>query len=716
MRTSRISPVCIALALIVANSSAQVPAPAHGAGCDGFSALSISDLLERERLANYDLRQRSGSPDFWRELGCLRSAIHATGAKGREGALMISGTTWQQGAINAYLQALRVDSADALTHTKLGQLILDDWYADSLGAVGRAILRGAAVGAASAQALRACTVAAYWAKDRVTVKGCATYGLASGSDSSPHYLALARVAAAEDDTAGTTTAFDFAVRTTSGPADRDAIRWHLQWFLSPTEQATVDSAGGPEFVRLVRDAIARRDVRDGRAPGARLVEHFHRLEYAESRFAMQRPKAERERLQTLPAFVLIPDDVADRLRTERIRDGRKGDVHDPIPVSPRQRHSVPALPWREYPRWQVDLDDRGIIHLRYGHPIQRIPQVGAFTAREVWMYMIDGEKLLVHFESEAFTGTVEATRLVTGVLGEYLCDVDVVRCALTNNTRPLTPESLTQLTFQDREYLTTATTKDNNAAQPAQQVRILAGAFALWRPSDRARVTVLPYAIRLSDLANLAGDSLLAPMEIRASTWDGAGGIRHDSVLTRRLRVPRRAGSDAYVTGTISLPGTAGLSAWSIIASQGSDRGGRYFDEQHPPLSTGPLVLSDIVLGAASQKLSWRDGEFVLPLAPLQGFARGEPVGLYVQVLSSAARLDDVAVAVTVAEPATKTRPRKVALTIGFRRDLSAELNEIQQELDVSRLDVGAYELEIVVRHVATGASDSRRARLILRK
>jgi hypothetical protein len=714
MRTTLVT-LAIALAPAPSANGQSFTAPTTVTPCDGLGALPLAELLERERLANYDLRQRSGSPEFWRELGCLRSAIHATGAKGREGALMISGTTWQQGAINAYLQALRVDSADAMSHTKLGQLILDDWFADSLGPVGRAILRGAAAGAADADALRACTVAAYWAKDRPTVKACATYGLARGRDSSSHYLALARVAAAEEDSMGTTNAFDFAVRTAREAADRDAVRWHLQWFLSPPEQATVDSADGAEFVRRIRDAIARRDVRDGRAPGARLVEHFHRLEYAESRFAMQRPKAERDRLRTLPAFVLIPDSVADRLRTARIRDGQQGDVYDPIPVSPKFRHSVPALPWREYPRWQVDLDDRGIVHLRYGHPDQRIPRMGVFTAREVWVYMLDGEKLLVNFESEAFTGTVEATRLVTGVLGDYLCDVDTLRCMLTDGTRPLTPESLAQLRFQDREHLTTATTKDNNAVQPAKQVRILAGAFALWRPSDRGRVTVMPYAIRAQDLERLPGDSLYVPIELRASSWDGGAGVRHDSILTRRLRVPSRAGSETYVTGTITLPGTAGLSAWSIIASQGPDRGGRYYDEQHPPLSSGPLVLSDIVLGAASQRLSWRDGELVLPLAPLQGFARSEAVGLYVQVFSSAARPDGVAVDVTIAEPATKTRQRKVALTIGLRRELAAGLTEIQQELDISRLEAGTYELEITVWHASSGASDRRSARLIIR-
>jgi len=684
--------------------------------CDSVSALRPSDLLERERLATYDLSRRGGAPGYWRELGCVRSGLNAAGYKGREGVLMISGTTWHQGAINAYLQALSVDHADAMTHSKLGQLILDDWYADSLRSVGRAILRGAATGAADAQALRACTVAAYWAKDRPTVKGCATYGLARGNDSSSHYLALARVAAAEEDTSETTTAFDFAVRTATFAADRYAIRWHLQWFLSPTEQAEVDSVDGAEFVRRIRDAVARRDVRDGRAVGARLVEHFHRLEYAESRFAMKRPKAERERLRSLPATVLIPDDVADDLRTRRIRYGESGDVYDPIPVSPRDRHSVPALGWRDYPRWQVDLDDRGIVHLRYGSPDERIPRMGAFTAREVWMYRIDGEKLLVHFESEAFTGSVEATRLVTGVLGEYLCDVDVVRCALTSNTRTLTPEALGQLKLQDREDLVTATTQDDNSARHASHVRLLANAYSLWRPSDRSVVTVMPYAIRVSDLGTLPGDSLLMPIQLRASTLDGGTGGRRDSAITRRLRVPPRAGPDSYVTGTITLPGTRGLSAWSLSLSQDSERGGRYYDEQHAPLSDGPLVMSDIVLGAASQQLSWRDGDLVLPLAPLQGFLRKEPVGLYVQLQSATANADGVAIEVIIAEPATTTRPRRVALTIGLRRELPAGLTEIQQELDISRLEAGTYELEITVRHAASGGSDRRSARLTIRE
>lgn len=712
----RALPLLIAVATAAARPLAsQALALPPSADCAAVMSLSSSDLLERERLATYDARGRAMPAAFWLELGCIRQALDRTGFKGREGALMIAGTSWHQGAINAYLQGLRGLPTDSLTLNALGALVLDDWYADSLGAVGRALLAGANGGIRDATSLRACTVAAFWARDHVTAAGCAMHGLRQGWDSTVHALALARVAAGREDTTATTTWLNLAVAGARGVATREALKSHLQWFLSPAEQQVLDSASGDTFVHGVRDALARRDLRDGRAPGARVVEHFHRLEYAEQHFAMLRPRAERERLRSLPATIIFPDTLFDRLRELRIRYQQDGDLYSFN--NQRIPHEVPALPYREYSRWQVDLDDRGVVHLRYGAPAQRIPRIGLFFAREVWLYWIDGEKLLVHFEAEAFSGSLEATRLVTGVLGDYLCDVDVRRCKETSEAAAarLKPENLTTVKFQDREFMATATTKDDNSVRAEKTVRLLAGAYSLWQPKTGSHVTVIPYAIRLRDLGKQSGDSLFVPLTLQARSWDGADGTGRDTTVVRRLRAPRNGGGDDYVTGAITLPGSAGLSAWSLVVSQGEERAGRYYDEHHKPLAMGPLVLSDVVLGAASQKLSWQDGRAGIPLAPLQSFQRTEPMALYVQVQSAVARADGVAIEVVIARPAAPGKARKVELTVGFTRTLRAGLNELQQELDISRLDSGEYQLEITVRHAATGASDRRSARLVVR-
>ncbi|MBK7595848.1 MAG: hypothetical protein IPJ11_11530 [Gemmatimonadetes bacterium] len=372
MRTAALGITWLMVTIIaVPPLASQAPPTPPSSACAALMSLSSSELLERERLATFDRRQRESTPGFWRELGCIRRALDRAGHKGREGALMIAGTSWHQGAINAYLQGLRSAPTDSLTLNALGALVLDDWYADSLGAIGRALLRGAQGGVVDRDALRACTVAAFWARDHDTAAECARRGLTSGWDSTSHALALARVAADRGDTTATSAAFDLAAASARSSADRDALRWHLQWFLSPAEQQVLDSVTEDAFVRGVRDAVARRDVRDGRAPGARVVEHFHRLEYAEQHFPTPRPRAERERLRSLPATIIFPDTLIDRLRQDRLRDGLNGDLYSFN--TKRPAHEVPALPFREYARWQVDLDDRGIVYLRYGAPAQRIP-------------------------------------------------------------------------------------------------------------------------------------------------------------------------------------------------------------------------------------------------------------------------------------------------------------------------------------------------------
>lgn len=701
---------------VVGNAAAFAQSPVPTLSCSDALGEPASQLLERERLISYDARSGATSTATWRELGCIRVKLDASGQSARDGVLMHAGTSWRQGAINAFLRVLHAEPADSVALTRLGQIILQDWYADSLGAIATAVLRGASRAPAEPGTLRACVISAQWVRDSSLAAGCADLGLAAGRDLTFHHIASARLAATVNDTAATTDHLERAAGAATTVDDQQLLRAVLQWFVTPDELTAFDSLKAPALRPFVRDVLARRDVRDGRAPGSRLVEHFHRLAYAEVHFPLMRPKAERARLQTLPATIILPDNLANKYRVLRLRDGLT-DAADPYNPNAKNPTDAPAQPWREYRRWQVDLDDRGIVHLRFGAPEQRIPFSGSFLAREVWMYHIDGEKLLVSFEREDFTGTVQATRLVTGVLGDYFCDVDVRRCLETERALrgDLRPENLVTIKRQDREFMATATTKDDNSPRTPKSIRVLAGAHTLWDPSTGAPVTLIPYAIRLSDLQRLPGDSLLAPIALAARSWDAGAGLWRDSSLTRQLRVPRQSDGNAYVSGVLTLQGAAGLSSWSISVAQGTERSGRYHAERQPPLSTGPLALSDIVLGDPTQNLNWRAGELAIPLAPLQGVERATPVSLYFQLRSTTARPDGVEVEVNVVRPATGSEARRVELTVRSRRALTRGLTEIRQELNVSRLEAGEYAIELVVRHAATGASDRRQARLVVR-
>src|SRR5690606_17542244 len=107
--------------------------------------------------------------------------------------------------------------------------------------------------------------------------------------------------------------------------------------------------------------------------------------------------------------------------------------------------------------------------------------------REVWRYDLDGGSLLLNFEGEQFDASQEATRLVIGVLGQYLCDVDVHRCNLTMRaTTPNTPlsvEHIIQLEDIDQEHLTEATTKDDNSLRTAQHLQTTASLYRLRDPA-----------------------------------------------------------------------------------------------------------------------------------------------------------------------------------------------------------------------------------------
>src|SRR5690606_7963044 len=255
----------------------------------------------------------------------------------------------------------------------------------------------------------------------------------------------------------------------------------LRWFLSPAEDSTWRTLAPGDIAAWLSDRLLVRDIRDGRAPGARVVAHFQRLDYVEQHFRLQVLPVRRARLRTGAA---VPDAPAASFS-----------VYRATPTS-----KTAANVFRAFPRWQTDFDDRGVVWMRFGAPTERwyytAPrdpgEVQAnYLKRETWRYDIDGRSLLLSFESEQGDGSEDATRLVTGVVGDHFCGLDLRRCmqgeraleALNWNAynaespadrRGLAVEEVLELQRQDAEQITQATTTDDNAARPAVHLRLQA--------------------------------------------------------------------------------------------------------------------------------------------------------------------------------------------------------------------------------------------------
>ena len=138
------------------------------------------------------------------------------------------------------------------------------------------------------------------------------------------------------------------------------------------------------------------------------------------------------------------------------------------------------------------------------------------------MYELDGKSIVLQFEVERFSGSTEATRLVTGVLGSYICGLDTKRCGLTTLSignwyanknpnpayRPQTPfvapEDIAHIREQDQQWINVATTKDDNSPRGDRNIEMHSALHRLWDPLTQAPIALVTYALPVKQLGAVA--------------------------------------------------------------------------------------------------------------------------------------------------------------------------------------------------------------------
>jgi len=699
--------------------------------CPG-AAMARGELFTAEsRVAG---RTQSDPTDAgaWHELACARARLDLDGSTGREGILMPLGTSWQEGAINAELKALALTPNRRESAELLAVLMSDQPEPKPAQAIRIALARAVISGVAAPAAVRGCASLSLRLGDLAATNRCVEIGLEGGADSTWQLLMLARLASRTIDTAFVMTLFDGALGSAHDAAAWSEVGWHLRWFLEPDEWSEWQMLDDASRGGWVLDRLASRDIRDGKRAGARLVEHFHRLDYAEEHFRLSVPRNQRGRF----AVAATPEN--------RIGSDWVAKFRDPA--------LAPAAPWRFYARFDYHHDDRAAVWMRWGKPEKAIPWSGSIlidpggdpcrggssdkpegleyaidtclpaglhvNTREVWVYHIDEATLLLNFEAEEFDASQSATRLVGGVLGLYMCAVDNSRCVMANRSSAhglpaISQSQIATLRQADRENIREATTHDDNSVRVEHHIATVATLSRVWDPASGATLAVLPYALRIGDLA-IDPDSSTATIDLAVRQWNPVTASWQTTEVTRRLRLPASRDKDAFVTGYFVVPSTPGVSAWSLVAGQGADRLGRTFADRVPPLATGPLTISDVVLGAESQGQDWQTtGGRTVPLGPLGAYDRKQPVAVYWQVQSARAR---GRVRTTIRLLRTDRKGvGKVALEVATEGELAKGLTEVQREVGVAQLDPGAYRLEVELTDLGDHVTVKRSAPLLLR-
>jgi hypothetical protein len=658
-----------------------------------------NDAVPRDALVKRELQMASvangsrATADAWAALACIRGLLWIDGAISHDGPAMISGASWIQGGQNAAMAGLALQPSNRHAAEILGILAAAAAEPEHIKEVSAALVAAVHGGARTPPVLRGCADLAARIADDAAARECAQAALASGADSTWQLLRLSRLAFRACDTAAGVRQFVSAADAAHDSVTRAEVDWHLQWFLTPAERTSWQ--GIPDTLRVIwlRNQLVSRDVRDGQPLGARLAEHFGRLEFVEKNFRLDVARVMRNGIRTSPAV---------------LEDGRTPPNPDQRILAALEPGAVNARMWRDYDRWQAEFDDRGVVWMRFGKPLKRIPWScpgECSIVREAWLYEIDGRTMVLSFEDEGFDGSAQATRLVTGVLGSYFCDIDARRCgdnersiatywaraAGNRDAMLLFPEEVEQVRHQDNVSVAIATTQDDNSPRGDQNVNVTSRLHRLWDPLSGEPFGLLTYALPVKDLSvQQNGGQRTALVDLELREWDPAADQWRDTTFTRRFELPDTSVRRPNLVGFVIVPTSPSVASWGLVATQPDHRRGRAYDVSTPGLPDGPVQLSDLVIGAEAQGVTWNLHNVAIPLAPVNAVDRSKPVALYYQIRSETTHADLKGTVVLYKQGGSEP-----ALEVTFEQAVRAGINEVAPTLDVSRLDKGSYRLEV---------------------
>lgn len=570
--------------------------------------------------------------------------------------------------------------------------------------------------------------------------------LAHGADSGVAYLELARADyRANRPEAGRAALLQGASVATSDFAKR-RYREELAWVASPEELKEWDGLPVAERGEWLRAFWARRDVREGRADGERLIEHYRRLEYAMANFQITVPQVGRQRVRSVAMagdrLVLLTGDAgSDSLTVAGLEQASVTDADYSSVVGG-------DVPFRQFSITQDILDDRGVIWIRHGKPDIQQGTTGG-TAKEAWQYRRPGEPPLVVFFGEAdFDGTAGASVLISTVAGrdgiamDQLCGQLNGMCdrlqpgstvgsagvgqfaGATGSGRRgtmatggmLRPEQVQSEVRRGASNIRRAVTTDAYPRTFTAPLDPIAQMYGMDRATGGAPRVIVAFAIPGDKLSftrpPAAGGRAVYPIRVHVMGAEVRTGARLDLDTLRQFATAEPLVEGQFLTGFVELPVPPGDYATTLVLTQEDGRGAiaRLADVRVPG-QRPTLEISDVILGREGSGVRWNSGTSQVPLNPLNAYAKGGSAELYYQLsgLKPGQRYDTRFDFFPIGEPRPKPK-----LTLTLPMEAGQPRMEIARSVGLENLDPGSYRLVVTV--TGGGEAASSTAYLVVRK
>lgn len=720
---------------------------------DGGKAFSVEMQLRRV------VDEKPDWATAWYALGIARLQLTRSGVLAREGVRQPLGVSAEAGAGLALVTALQVEDTFLVAAEALALAPLPREGASQLGER-RDALRGLRHRLPLSPAARLSTAIVERESGSLdTAIVMYREALAAGADSGIAHLELARVLHKAGRPVEGRAALIAGAALSTTEAARQRYREELSWIASPAEMAAWDSLPDGERSRWLEAFWVGREVREGRGPGERMIEHYRRYETAMHEFLIRVPQKGRQRVRSVALAVDLLDPGASDVTGRGGASTRQGwnpgtEAGASQEAAERSRQFASgyestaghAAPFRVAGITQDVLDDRGVIWIRHGAPDERTHTSGG-TVMEAWRYDRAPEDDLILFFAEAdFDGQSGATVLIPnpasagGLAINQLCGNargmcdDLLRFSQPEGvvnrgflvrrgslgppapleSQPLQTQTLASTREDGIRQITRGVTSDDHRRTFATMLRPSVQIYGLDRAGGGAPRVLASFAIPGERLVGTqppeAGGRTVYSVRIQVMTTQPSTGRRFDLDTLRHFATPAPLAAGQFLTATVELPIPEGDHDVTVVITQADDRGAlSHLAAVSAPRSDGALSLSSLVLGREGSGTSWSSGSRMVALHPLNAFTRQQEVALYYQ-LNGLRPGTTYRTTVELFPAGDDDAP--AALSIGFSEEAESRFAEVQRTIGLRNLKPGSYRLRLTV--VGGGATVREAGQLVV--
>jgi GWxTD domain-containing protein len=376
----------------------------------------------------------------------------------------------------------------------------------------------------------------------------------------------------------------------------------------------------------------------------------------------------------------------------------------------------------------MEIDDRGVIYVRHGDPVERLrPFVFGLMPNESWRFNRAEGDLLFHFSSGWDSNG-----------GGDLYDYRLVESVLDLRGAGEAPEDQLLLS---RETLSSVYGRMLNwgrygsARARARERGIGQASIAFGTTTDSHELQFAETLGAVADLvavgatgAGTIGHLVFAIAEPGTRPERGAGGVRYvvrvravmsdredrpfgDLDTTIVFRPSGPLGHSQYLIGRVEVPLPSGLWTWRAALQLGDSLGVVLpRDTVRVTGSDSAIALSDLALGVRGASAHWEPTpQDTVLLTPFDLFREGSEVELYYEatgVTPGAPYRHEIAVFRIKGEPGVAER--RPVVTLGFDEPAAGPLLRSHRVLRLARVKPGRYLVEVQV-HTPEGQRVARR-------